>query len=370
MVKIRFKHLVLSIVLFIFLANVVYAAGTKLLISDVDVVVGGNKDTNLADSEIIGEDARPGDNVDFKITIQNNFTSQEDLKIRNIIVKATIEGIDNDDDLEEESSEFDLSPGNDKKVTLKFQVPIEVDEDTFDVKIEVEGDDKNNTNHERVMTLKLEVDKESHSLKIVRKTLNPAEVACSRKNVQLGATLINIGSEDEEDISFTVANPDLGLNLKDTINELTSEPNEDESRFSKTYTFSVPEDLEADSYPITLTALYDDDRKKAEETATLTVNECPTAVKKTANEDVKEQPNEDTSSNVDEEEVEVITPTGKPSNNIQPLNTLQPTVPTGTVVTQESFFKSNTFIVGVVIAEIIAVIIGIVLVAMLFKRKE
>ena len=72
MVKIRLKHLVLSIVLFIVLINAVYAAGTKLLFDKVDVKVGGDTDRNLLDRELIGEDARPGDNIEFKITVIGN----------------------------------------------------------------------------------------------------------------------------------------------------------------------------------------------------------------------------------------------------------------------------------------------------------
>ncbi|MBI3026609.1 hypothetical protein HYY70_00710 [Candidatus Woesearchaeota archaeon] len=358
MVNISLKLFLLSFVIFVLLINVGYAAGSKLIFSDVDVRVGSKTSKNLVNGENIDEEAEPGDTVEFRVEVKNNFTDAEDLDIDDIRVEVTIEEIDDGDDFEEESSEFDLGSGNDKRVNLKFEVPLEVEEDTFDVEIRVEGEDENNTNHEATMKLKLEVDKENHLLKITRKSLSPAEVACNRKNIQLGVSVLNIGSEDEEDVSFQVLNSDLGIDLKDDVGELEAEPNEETSKFSKIYTFNAPTDAEAGSYPVILRALYDDGRKKAEETVTLTVNECATATKETSKEPEEESSEED-------EDVELITPTtGKTT-----VAVVQPAAPPEAVVTQESFFKSNAFVTGIIIAEIVVVIVGIVLVATLFRRK-
>ena len=351
------KLFLLSLVIFALLMNIAYAARQALEFSDVDVKVGSKTSKNLKNGETIDDEAEPGDTLEFRVEVKNNFTDAEKLEINDIIVEVTIEEIDDGDDFEEESNEFDLDHGDDKKVTLRFQVPLEVEEDTFDVIIKAEGDDENNTDQRIEMKLKLEVDKESHLLKITRAALSPAEASCNRKNVQFGTTVINIGNEDEEDVTVQVVNSDLGIDLKDEVEELTAEPNEDESRFLKTYSFNVPNDAESGSYPIILRTLYDDGRKKAEEAAVLTVNDCLTAKQEEASEET-------------EEEVEVITPktsstsaTGKTTANVVPTNQA------GTIVTQESFFKSNAFIAGIIIAEVVAVIVGIVLVVSLFRRK-
>src|SRR3989338_4389065 len=178
----------MCVIVFMFLMNVVYATRQALEFSDVDVKVGSKTDKNLRDGETISEEAEPGDQVEFRVEVKNNYTSAENLDIENIQIKVTIEGIDDGDDLEEEASDFDLKPGNDKRVTLKFQVPLEVDEDDFDVLIEAEGEDENNTDQNLQIRLKLEVDKQSHMLKITRSTLSPAEIACNRKNVQFGVS--------------------------------------------------------------------------------------------------------------------------------------------------------------------------------------
>ncbi|MBS3114465.1 hypothetical protein J4448_05170 [Candidatus Woesearchaeota archaeon] len=353
MVKISLRVFLLSFIVFVFLAGIAYAATPRLSFSDVDVKVGSKTSKNLNDGDTIDDEAEPGDTVEFRVEVKNNFTDAEDLDIEDISIEITIEEVDDGDDLDEESSDFDLKAGRDKKVTLKFQLPIEIDEDTFDVTIHAEGEDENGTDHDADMRLRLEVEKENHLLKITRKTLSPAEVSCNRKNVQVGVTAINIGSEDEEDVTFHVLNSDFGIDLKDDVGDLDAEPNEDESRFSKVYTFNVPSDAEAGSYPIILRALYDNDRKKAEETVTLTVSDCATLKKETTESTTEE-----------DEEVAVITPTTG-----RTTTTVVEETPAGATVTQESFLKSNAFVTGIIIAEVVAVIVGIVLVISLFRRR-
>lgn len=356
MVKIKLRLVLMSIVIFIFFLSIVHAADSKLIFSDVDVKVGGKTSKNLVDGETIDDEAKPGDTVEFRVEVKNNFPSGS-LKIEDISVKVTIEGIDDGDDLEEESSNFNLNANSDKRVTLKFQAPIEVEEDSFDVLIEAEGEDKNGTNHNAEMRLRLDVDKETHKLIITRKSLSPDAVSCNRKNVQLATTAINIGNEDEDDVTFEVLGPGLNLDLKDDVGRLDADPNEDSSRFSKIYSFSVPNDVEAGSYPITLRTLYDQDRKKAEETVTLNVNDCATAK--------KEQPKEEKKKTTEDQNVEVVTPSTEKTTTV-----VQPPLPPNTTVTEESFFKSNAFVVGVIIAEIIVVILGIILIVALFARRD
>ena len=346
----------LSFIVFVFLMGIAYAATPRLDFSDVDVKVGSKTSKNLRDGDTIDDEAEPGDTVEFRVEVKNNFTNAEDLEIEDITVEVTIEEIDDGDDLDEESADFDLKAGRDKRITLKFQVPIEVEEDTFSVTIHAEGEDENGTNHEADMDLELEVEKENHLLKITRATLSPAEISCNRRNIQAATTVINLGNEDEEDVSVQVLNSELGIDLKEDVEELTAEPNEDESRFSNTYTFNVPNDAESGSYPIIFRTLFDDNRKKAEETATLTVSDCATAKKEEA---------ETASEKSEGEDVIVISPaTGRTTASV-----VQPAAPAGATVTSESFLKSNAFVTGIIIAEVVAVIVGIVLVVSLFRKR-
>src|SRR3989344_6323571 len=234
-VKINAKFMVIGILMIVLLAGIASASRQALEFSDVDVKVGSKTDKNLVNGETISDEAEPGDAVEFMVEVKNNYTSAENLDIENIQINVRIESIDDGDDLEEEASDFDLRSGSDKRATLRFQVPLEVDEDDFDVVIEAEGEDENGTDQNIRMTLKLEVDKESHRLILTRNTLTPAEISCNRKNVQVGVSLLNIGSEDEENVNVHILNQDLEVDIKEDIGELEADPLEETSKFSKAY---------------------------------------------------------------------------------------------------------------------------------------
>ena len=358
MVKIRIKVALLSLIAFIIvilLNNVAYAAtssGQNLQISNVDVKVSSKTLRNLSNGETISEEARPDHSVEFRVEVRNNFTRLQDIKIQDISVKTTIENIDNGEDLEIESGRFDLSADTEKKSFFTFVIPLEVRQDTYNVIIVAEGEDQDGTNERAEIKLKLEVDKDNNMLEIIKASLTPAEVSCNRKNVQLAATLLNIGNLDQDSVSLGISSQDLGLDIKDNIGTLFARPNEPESRFSKTYMFNVPKDLEAGNYPIALKVLYDDDRKSTENAVTLIVNSCAKA------EMLEPKPAEEGNS------VEIVTPETRKTTEA----VAQPEEPSGGVVTQESFLSSNAFVVSVIAA--FAVLVGIVLVVSLLRRKE
>ena len=350
-VKIRIKSLLLIIVVLALFMNTAYAAGSKLLISDLDVKVGGRTSFNLAEGDTISQAAKPGEHLEFRVDARNNFTFNDNLDIKDVTIKVTIEGIDDGSDLEQESNVFNLRPNSDKRVTLKFDVPIEVEETTFNVVVHANGEDENGTTHEAQTRVRLEVNKDGHQLAITKDILSNSEISCNRKDIRLSATIINIGNQDEEDATLEIVNPNLGLDIKDDIGRLLAQPNEDSSIFSKVYTFNVPANAESGDYPITLRATFDNGRKKTEDSVTLIVKDC-VAKQETA------KPKEAPKSPVGN--VEVITPPVAP----------QPQIPPETTVTEEGFFKGNAFVIGVIITEIIAVIGGIALIVTLYARRS
>jgi hypothetical protein len=168
--------------------------GTRLKIEDLDVKIDGKRSGNIANNTKIGREAVPGSSLEFKIAVRNDFTKSEGIGIEDIEVKAAIEEIDDDDDLEEESNEFGLKPENGKTVTLKLNIPINADEGTFDVLIGADGDDENGDWHGQFYKVELEVEKEKHDLRFSR--FDAVSLAGCRVKVDYEIT--NAGAEDEE----------------------------------------------------------------------------------------------------------------------------------------------------------------------------
>ena len=353
-VKINMKKLIIGIMFLMLVVPMAYAGTGKLLIEKLDVEVDGKWSRNVEDGETISREAEPGSTVKFKIKFKNNYTDAEDLKIEDITATVTIEEIDDGDDLDEESSEFDVREDDDKTVSVEFDIPIEVDEDTFDVTIEAEGEDENGTDQSVTWTVSLELEKETHELRFYRNTLSPSEVKCgATTSFNLG--IINTGSDDQEDVELTISNSDLEYSTLVTISEIEAEPFEDECRYSKIFKINVPRTAEAGIYPIDFKATYDDGDELIEDSVDLTVTECK--------EEEEVVPPEDE----DEEDVVVVTPPVVTPPVITPPVVTPPVTSTEE---EKSFFESGWFVGLLIGAELLIIIIAIVLVVTLVKRRS
>ncbi|MCH8003110.1 MAG: lamin tail domain-containing protein [Nanoarchaeota archaeon] len=265
--------------------NITVTKGPKLQISDLDVKVDGKTDKNLIDGDKISKEAKPGSKVIFSIEVENLFTDDEDLEIEDIEIIVTILDIDDGDDLDEDAKEFDLKAGKDEREKIEFEIPLEVEEDTFDVLIEVEGEDENGTTHEIEFNLELEVEKENHEIRIIRSALTPSTIKCQR-TISINTEIINTGSEDEDDVTLEVMNSDLSINSLVTGIEL--DEGTDDNRFTKLFTESISTDVLPGTYPITINTYYDGKLSETD-TVNLDVEECE-LVKKVKEEVKKEKP--------------------------------------------------------------------------------
>ncbi len=127
----------------LFVVPFIFADGDKLKIVKITAYVDGDKDTGTID-------VKPGSILEIKVKVENLYDEDiegEDLDIEDIVITATIDEIDDGDELEEEADEFDLDAEEDDTETIQFEIPWEVDDDSFDLSIEVEGEDENGTMH-------------------------------------------------------------------------------------------------------------------------------------------------------------------------------------------------------------------------------
>ncbi len=339
----------------------------KLFITQVDAKIDGKSSKGIGNKETISRDAPPGSRVEFKVEVKNNFTSAEDLDIEDIVVEGNVLKIDDGDDFEEEANEFDLSAEKDKTVTFNFDIPLEVESGTYDAEFLVEGKDQNGTTHKNRYQVSFEVDKETHDIRVDKKMLFPTEISCQRKNAQLTIGTINVGDEDEDDAVLTVTNADLGINLADRY-EIDEGAYDDDVKHTSVFTFSIPEETVAGTYPLAIKVNYNDNRKTTTDTFNLVVTDCvrPTTTTVPPTTTTRAPP-------ADEGIVEVIMPGTQTGGSNVPTITLPPvtTTPpptttlaaTETEATSQSFLKSNGFVALLIGTEVIValLIIGFII---------
>ena len=249
----------------VMLSLFVIDASASLIINDVRVSVDYDdaytyrlerrdrlsSESGLSNGSTITAEILPGANVTLTYFLENGFKSSDNIDIRNIVSKLTIEEIDDGADIEFDSDEFDLEPGNDYRIDLKFGIPTDVETGTYDIMIEAEGDDKDGNIYSTEMPLKLEVKKQSHDIRIAKTILSPSILACSRK-AKFTAEVINAGQSDENDVGLEFKSSSLGINSYDLNIPLKSSEDAsiEEKRYIKTLDIDIPQFVDEGRYQI------------------------------------------------------------------------------------------------------------------------
>ncbi|MBI4451850.1 hypothetical protein HY637_00335 [Candidatus Woesearchaeota archaeon] len=198
----------------------------------------------------IDADLLPGSNITFTVRVENTFQSGGPT-IKGVFVTMRIEEIDDGADLEQESFDFDLEPGDDYRYDLKFAIPLDVDATSYNLILEAEGEDKNETSYKTRLDMKMQVKKQSHDLRITKILLDPIVVSCDRK-VKLTAEMMNLGPNPETQNALEFKSTSLNINSidKDLSLESSDEASEEEKTYVKSLNFEVPDSLAAGSYPL------------------------------------------------------------------------------------------------------------------------
>ncbi len=263
-----------------------YRLERKDRIDSGTVSVGNN-------SKIDGE-VLPGSNITFTVTVENTFNT-EGPTIRGVSVIMTIEEIDDGSDLEEESVDFDLEPGDDEKADVKFTIPFDVDANTYHIVVEANGDDRNGTSHSSTATLRLEVKKQSHDIRITKVLLNPGSVDCDRK-AKLSVEIMNLGSNSENDIALEFKSGNLGINSydRDITLESSIDASDEDKMYSKALNIEVPTFFKSGLYPILINLYWKGFVLFDQKNANLIVRDCDSSAPSKASTGTKENATDET----------------------------------------------------------------------------
>lgn len=203
----------------------------------------------IANNSRIDVDVFPGSNLTFTVTLENTFTGNTQT-IKNIATTITIEGRNDGEDLEEESIDFDLEPGDDNKADVKFNIPFDIEEGTHKVIIEAEGVGKNDTTYRAEVKLKLDIKKLSHDIRITKVLLSPGIIGCNRVS-RLTAQIANAGSSPENEVALEFKSPSIGVNSYDKdVTLQSSDETEGEKTHTKALNIEVPSFFKSGKYPI------------------------------------------------------------------------------------------------------------------------
>lgn len=236
-----------------------------LKVKEIKVYVDGNRESD-ADKDGGDIEAEPGDELEFKIELENIFDFDNDLEIENIEAEITIKDIDDNSDIEESVDFKDIEEGDEEKEEISIEIPLRLDDDNYDIELKITGETSEGVDQEIIINYDLEIDKEKHDLKFSKLDLTYLNSCPNEKNTLL-IEVTNIGEKDEDDVFISAKNSDLKLDFSDRFDV---EEGEDDSTYRKEVPFTIP-NIESGDYKIDLVLDYSDTTRRD---ITLTINDC------------------------------------------------------------------------------------------------
>lgn len=273
-----------------------FGAATYDIIANVDsmldlvevvVYADGDKENTISNENEDTEDLRPGTEVELRFEIKNLFDKDYDngdIDINELTVKLNDDNDEDEfgDEIDEEPREsFDeLDAGQTvegEEVVVVISIPAEAEEGSYELEINLEGEDGNNAKHTVTWLVSLVVDREKDDVQFETAGLEDSSIKCG-ETTYLNLKLTNYGSNSQNDAAVSVHNAVLGINENYVDLELDEDPDDADNSFSKKIPITVNNTIKAGDYHIEVRSFLDNDKEKEFRDVKLTVERCSAAV--------------------------------------------------------------------------------------------
>lgn len=285
------------------------------------------------------EQLKPGEDIEVEVKAESNYDkSDDDVEMQDITATIIID--DGDMDVDEEEDLSDLEGGEEDTVTIKFDIEDDVDEDTYDGSIYIIGEDEHGARHGEKFQIDLEVERQSHELKISTTSVSPSTIECQR-SVTMTAKIANTGKKDEDEVYLYVKSDSLGIDFSYTDFELDSDDS-----LTKTFNKIIPDSVKPGTYIIRFNVYYSGDEDEGVlgdlKDTNLVVKSCAPVAPVEEDADEEEE----------EEDVEIVVPD---DNTV-----ITPPVAPTTTTTESSFMDSDAYLI-ILVAAIVAAFFSLVI---------
>lgn len=240
-------------------------------------IQGVNAQTFTFDTEVNGVDVAVGgdpirvdrgDRVVVRVVVSASGVTDT---VEDVTLEAKIRGYEHGT-IDVESDIFDMTPDVRYTRVLVLNVPKDIDAlDNYNLKVTV-----GNQDDEYSETYVLEIGRERHLLDFVDVFFNPGLVLDADQPLFVTVRLENMGDKKEEDIRVEASIPELGINVRDYLDELAGEAekkaDDEETSGQVTLPFLDLSNVEAGTYTLRVRAHFNRGHDFIEELFDLTVN--------------------------------------------------------------------------------------------------
>ncbi len=243
-------------------------AENQLDLDDIKVEVNGESE-NVDDGDDVK--VKPGDKVVITVKAKNTYSSSDDEDLSIEDIEADIDVADDGDfDIDEDNIDFgDLDAKESSEETITIDVAEDATKDDHDVNIVLRGKDENGASHGEKLSFTLKVERERNEIKIQTLTITPQSLTCQTRSVEVSTKVLNLGRDDEDEVSLKLEIP--GLNYNERIYDLSLD---EDDEMSKNFRVSIPESLKAGEYPVTIESYYDRTKISDTKASLLSVPDC------------------------------------------------------------------------------------------------
>ncbi|MBI4450776.1 hypothetical protein HY642_02260 [Candidatus Woesearchaeota archaeon] len=242
-------------------------AENNLEVRKVKVTINGDEKSAKDGGKI--SDILPGDKLEISVELENKFSDNEDIDIEDVEVKAEVD--DSDFDLDETEDIGTISA--DEIDTARFS-SLTVDDEAsgrYTLDIDVTGKDENGAKHGEHFEVKLEVDRQSHDVKIRTYSVSPTKLGCGKRDATVNVKIVNIGKNDEDNAAISVENSELNVSEKKQDIQLDK---------SDSTTRSIPiivsSGAKAGTYTLTVKSFWENTIESDAKTLNIAVDSCDT----------------------------------------------------------------------------------------------
>jgi len=277
------KILFILMILTLLVSTSAFAA-SELSIKDFDVRVNGHSENN-ADEDGGKIEVNPGDEVVIKVTLENTFSSSEDIEIQDIEVNLYIEDLGTKDiDIDEDFPDLDANKNDD--LTLTFQVPYLLEKGNYDMVFTADGEDDNDTRHSVEQTFTLRVEKEDDELTLVNFKPIIEPVVCG-DILQLAYHIVNTGDDNQKDTKIKVLIDDLSYVNTVMYDFMTDFDDDEEMEYENILDIDLSE-LQKTTFSARIEVTNDDDIQLITDLVEITYSPCVVKEEVEVKEEVKE----------------------------------------------------------------------------------
>lgn len=232
----------LAIIVAALLTAVFAVSAVAALPQVVSIKINGN---TMSPGESLVVNRGDSLNIQVKVTAPTNSS--------NVQVLGEILGYEHstqNSDLFDQAPLFDMQAGDTRIENLQLTVPVDAQQDYYDLRIQV--GDRTGPSNETLYRLHLLGQR--HNLTITDITFNPDQYIQSGRAFLAQVRVQNIGTQDEQNVKVTLSMPKTGVTASTYIDRIRS----DQSESSSDLFLRVPNCLASGTYNVVATVSYDD----------------------------------------------------------------------------------------------------------------